>query len=146
MENYLSEIDNLFSKFAMFDKETIKKANRLKTQLHRLVIHNTTKDVLKYQDEERKKYICYEMFGKLPYNFRLLRLDFLMWLYLNQDREYNYNLVGIQEEYRDFITATGQIPKNFDDFIRWTKLPQEKQGELIVKGIIKNMSKTNIKT
>ena len=139
MENYLSEIDNLFSKFAMFDKETIKKANKLKTQLHRLVIHNVTKDVLKYQDEERKKYICYEMFGKLPYNFRLLRLDFLMWLYMNQDREYKFNLVGIQEEWIDFIEAIGTIPKTFDDFYRWTKLDVEKQAEITTKRLTKKM-------
>lgn len=131
MNQLLFDINEIFSKFSIFDKKTIKKANRVKSDIVKIIAYYENRELSQVENKTKKKIICIEMLGYIPYNFRLLTFEFLVWMYVNQDKKFNYNLMYLQCEYENFINAVGYEPKNFNDFERWCNLDSEKQTEIM---------------
>lgn len=128
MNHLFEKINKQFNHFAKLDKKTISEANNLKKELFLIFKKYQNLDYSRIELESKKRLICYDLFGKIPYNYRILTIEFLMWHSCNNE-EIKENIIFWQMQYESFINCFKREPNSFFDLKRWENLSVEKQTE-----------------
>ena len=125
----IEQINILFDKFSKFDSKTIEEANKLKLKLISHFNSIGSENLKNYKGLQRKKFICYETIGYIPYNINLLTIDYLEYMYFNGCENYWNDFLM----YEEFIFYVGRNPKDRNELIKFDNLDEKMKLKILLK-------------